>query len=388
MLVPIGKCVIISFISVDLPKEVNAQMDSLELESVSRKTLEQTTAYVRRFREFLVSKGLPERFEVLPERYLCQYLRYWYSELKKGDGTYYSPPTLICMRAAISRHLTSSPTNRAVDILNSKAFVPANNMLRAMVGKALKEKKLTGVASGGCSAIEKVDLTALSKYFDRSCPVSLQDEVFFQICYHFGFRGREWLRDLKREDVVVQKDAEGREFVDLKRSRLSKNVKQSLQAKEYFDQKSIVMYGIPNNPCKCPVEAIKLYLTKIGSDNNNLFPKPVTKVMADGAWYCRSAVLGKNTLADLMKSISKRAQLSRSYTNHCIRATVVCEMKDRDVPPEDIQVVTGHKNRASVERYAKRISEAKRRKLSDALSSSMCEITSESVNRHVCICII
>jgi hypothetical protein len=178
------------------------------------------------------------------------YFRYWYSELKKKDGAYYCPATLICIRAAVHRHLTKAPVNRQIDILNSMQFAAANNMMRAMVGKFLKQKRLTNNENSpkGCTVIEKNDLKTLSRYFDRSTPVVLQDEVFFQLCYHFGFRGREWLRDLKKEDVVVTCDSENREYVDLRRSRVSKNVKVSLQSKEYEDRKEIVMYATPDNP--------------------------------------------------------------------------------------------------------------------------------------------
>jgi hypothetical protein len=41
--------------------------------------------------------------------------------------------------------------------------------------------------------------------------------------------------------VVVSTDSVGREYVDLTRGRLSKNVKASLQSKEYEDSKGIVM---------------------------------------------------------------------------------------------------------------------------------------------------
>jgi hypothetical protein len=43
---------------------------------------------------------------------------------------------------------------------------------------------------------------------------------------------------------------------------------------------------------------------------------------------------------------------------------------------EDIQIVTGHKNGVSVERYTKRVSDTKKKNLSDSLSLSMCKFSS------------
>jgi hypothetical protein len=107
------------------------------------------------------------------------------------------------------------------------------------------------------------------------------------------------------------------------------------------------------------------------AQTENLFPKPVKHLSKSGPWFCDKAVLGKNSLANMMSLISVRAGLSRKYTNHCIRATVVCELKNRDVTVEDIQLVTGHKRRDSVERYVKRVSDTKKKRLSDILSDTM-----------------
>lgn len=200
----------------------------------------------------------------------------------------------------------------------------------------------------------------------------LQHEVFFKICFHFGFRGREWLRDLKKSDIVFGLDSSHSEYVSLSRQCLSKNVKGSLNREEYVEKKAITMYGVPDEPELCPITAVKFYLNKLDPNNDELFPKPLKKWSFDAeVWYCSKSVLGKNTLNELMKKISIEAKLSRAYTNHCIRATVVTELKEANVPVEEIQIVTGHKNRSSVDRYIKRVSDTKKQKLSTALSASM-----------------
>lgn len=208
--------------------------------------------------------------------------------------------------------------------------------------------------------------------FHRSTPTRLQHEVFFKICYHFGFRGREWIRDLKRADILFEMDSSNCEYVSLSRQRISKNVKASLRRKENGDKKSITMYSVPEEPELCPVAAVRMYLSKMHPNCEELFHKAVKNWSSDSEiWYCPKGVLGKNTLNEMMKKISSAATLSRSYTNHCIRATVVTELKEANIPVEDIQVVTGHKNRTSVDRYIKNVSHCKKQKLSAALSASL-----------------
>lgn len=61
-----------------------------------------------------------------------------------------------------------------------------------------------------------------------------------------------------------------------------------------------------------------------------------------------------NTLSSLMKSIADSAGLSKPYTAHCVRATVVTELHDAGFPLENIARVTGHKSSTSVEKYIRK----------------------------------
>ena len=52
-----------------------------------------------------------------------------------------------------------------------------------------------------------------------------------------------------------------------------------------------------------------------------------------------------------MSTISKAAGLSRRYTAHCVRPTVVRELADAGFSNADICKITGHKSTRTVERY-------------------------------------
>ena len=347
----------------ELDEQTLIEINELEEFGKNKSTDDQTKYFVNKFKSFLEEKHLPSIIETMPVKYLSQYLRLWYAKAKKIDGSDFSPATLICMRAAIQRYLTSSSVNRQVDIIDGQDFKMANTTLKASIAVYLKKNSRS---DRGTKAIDEEDLRLLSAYFDRSTPERLQHEVFYDFLYYFGYRGREWLRDITRDSVKVCTDGCGREYVDLLTQLHEKNVKASTNRRHYESMKSIVMYSLPESPEKCPVEAVKLYLSKLRS--KALFPKPTPK---KSTWYSDKQNLGKNTLNDLMKKISFEAELGTVYTNHSIRATVVTELSEKGYSVSDIQNVTGHKRSESVNRYVKRITPTKKQKISHDLTSSL-----------------
>ena len=101
----------------DLDEITVQSLDVMEKDEVPKSTSSQTLCYSTKFKDYLNSKGLPNTIESMPLRYLSQYLRLFYSSLKKDDNTYYAPATLGCIRAAINRYLTSAPWNRQINII-------------------------------------------------------------------------------------------------------------------------------------------------------------------------------------------------------------------------------------------------------------------------------
>lgn len=355
VLVPIGTSLEeaeIENVSADevLSAEVVRQLDKIEVEGVSRASVDHSKRYASKFQEFLLSKGLEDRIESCSEAELNGYLRYFYSELRGANGRYLSPSTLGCIRAGISRYLTSSPVNRSVDVIHGIAFAQANRMLRAMGTMFLRN----GGRTSRYSAIEDGDMAKLRAHFDRSGPAQLQDEIIFSILYFFGNRGRETLRQLTRYSFEFGRDSYSREYVAISSVITSKNVRVDARVSRsmYEDNKQARAYAIPSNTGVCPVAAFKFYLSKLPTDHafpDCLFPAPLRK--AANAWYSNKQVRGKNTLGDAMKRLSEELQLSKRYTNHCVRVTVVSTLADHGVDTTAIQTVTGHKNCESVNRY-------------------------------------
>ena len=84
-------------------------------------------------------------------------------------------------------------------------------------------------------------------------------------------------------------------------------------------------------------------------------------------WYENSPV-GRDMLNDFMKKLSINAGLSKVYTNHCIRATVVTELDKKGFEARDIMATTGHRSETSIKSYASKCPDNKRRAMSEALA--------------------
>ena len=320
-------------------------LEKLEMEAIPPGTNNQTKRHTEMFRNFLSSKGLSKNFEKAPSKILCDYLRLFYANARTKTGELYAPSSLICIRASIHRHLTSVEVNRNINILQGDDFRRANAVLKAMIGLYLrsgqsKERKY--------DPIQPADMEKLNSFFDRSNDRRIQQEVLFNLIYYFGLRGRENLRFLKTDTFSVKCDSDSREYISLDKTLVCKNVKSSLSKKDFCDKKDTRVYAIEDKR-KCPVQAFKLYMSRLpqSTHDNTLFPKPVN------AGFSKLAVLGKETLGNFMKDLSKECKLSQSYTNHCIRVTTVNVMKEQGCSDDQISFVTGHKNSSSIIRYCR-----------------------------------
>ncbi len=77
--------------------------------------------------------------------------------------------------------------------------------------------------------------------------------------------------------------------------------------------------------------------------------------------------LEKNTLTTQMKKISEKAQLSRNYTNHSIRATSITVLANAGIDSTSITHLSGHKNVESLKPYIAGPSEEKCHQMSGIL---------------------
>ena len=93
-----------------------------------------------------------------------------------------------------------------------------------------------------------------------------------------------------------------------------------------------------------------------------------------------------------MSEISTKAELSKIYTNHCIRATTSTVLSHQNFNQNDIISVTGHKDPKSLMPYVASTSSNIRREMSSVLMNygKLCkasEVLNSSSNSYIVTCI-
>lgn len=94
---------------------------NIEKEGIPQSTMRQQISHVKRFRAYLEEKSLTCDFEAIPNDLLNDYLCVFYGSLLKENGEFYRPKSLICIRAALHRHLNSADVNANVSFLYESA---------------------------------------------------------------------------------------------------------------------------------------------------------------------------------------------------------------------------------------------------------------------------
>ena len=197
----------------------------------------------------------------------------------------------------------------------------------------------------------------------------MQEELFFSIACYLGLRGREWINGL-REHIKIKVDSRGRKCVILEGiDSIQKNNQPRVEnAQSSQSVKEGRIYSVEGVPDRCPVRCFEVYLEKLSANCDRVFYQSLRNWATSPEWYNPKLPMGVNTIANLMQRISKEAGLSQVYSSHCIRPTVVTNMFNQSLQAEDIQNITGHKNKNSVERYMKHVSDDKKMEYSTALT--------------------
>ena len=116
----------------------------------------------------------------------------------------------------------------------------------------------------------------------------------------------------------------------------------------------------------CPVRAIELYVSKLNPNIMEFFQRPKRATPISGPWY-DAQVVGINRIAKYMKEISAAAELSKIYSNHCIRATTITVLDGKGYEARHIKTVSGHRSDNSLQSYCRTNLNTKR-KMSAELS--------------------
>ena len=287
--------------------------------------------------DWRASKGLPVSFEGEAADALVTHLRQLYADVWNKKGERYGRSVLVNLRASIQRHLTSPPYNRIIDLSKDREFTPANNMLKAQLKVNRTEGRDESVHK---KAIPDCDMDHIFNRLTLSNPIDLEMRIFIDIMLHFGRRGREGLRELRRDSFQIKVDGNGKRFAIL---RYHEREKTRNGIDPNAGEHSKKMYEEPSSGDRCPIKTLEFYLTKLNPPCTACFQRCNPRWGESGRWYDNMA-MGKGSTGKMKSKISARAQLSDRYTNHCPRATTVTALSHAGFASKDICSVPGHKS--------------------------------------------
>ena len=251
--------------------------------------------------------------------------------------------------------------------MNDRVFLQANKVFLGHL-RDNKEKGLD--ISKPRQSIEKEDMEKLfNNYFapgiaNMNTKV-LMHKVFFDIVYYTGHRGKEGLRSLNKTSFEIKTGTNGQEYVEVTFNEKSKknqgHENSSAQAALHNDHH--IISAQPDNPL-CPVESFKNYIARLNHECDAFF-----QYYSNDLTQYDNKPIGKNSLATMMKEISEDANLSRKYTNHCIRKTMVTALHRQGFELSEIQNVTKHKNLDSLKHYVDKPTYKEKKSYNEALLS-------------------
>ena len=340
-------------------EDIGSLLANKDAESTKKATNQATKV----LREYCMEKNISPAFEQLNKTELDKLLGQFYANARRKDGTLYTKSTMNSLRYGLARYFQSE---------NNVDFASSNKVFAAF----LVDLKRNGLAKVNHHPdIAADDLHKLYSNFNLDTPKSLQQKVLFDILFHLVRRGRENLRQQSKDSFKVAIDSQNRKYVYQAIDELDKNHREKDDPSDSTTDGR--MYEQPGE--LCPVKSFQLYLSKLHPELDSLWQRPKEAVptdSTDNVWYCKVPV-GKNTLGNFMKNISRAAGLSKEYTNHSIRATAVTLLDHSNFEARHIMRVSGHKSEASIRSYSRRLSESKQKAISDTLGQA-CGLTSET----------
>ncbi|KAK3086317.1 hypothetical protein FSP39_016762 [Pinctada imbricata] len=150
------------------------------------------------------------------------------------------------------------------------------------------------------------------------------------------------------------------------------NTKRSIENSVRLFRKYLLEKGkgadFENGDDLCPVRTFVRHKRKLNPKCVFLFQRPSSNPKAD-VWYDNCPV-GDKKLAAIMSTISAEFGLSKSYTNHSLRATLVHILDAANFAGRHIMCVTGHKSETSLKTYTGYTDAGTKDRMSKALSES------------------
>ena len=316
------------------------------------------------FSDWLKENKLPQSFEDKSKEDMAELLRKFYGTVLSRNGKEYSKSGMINIRSGLNRHLVNPPHKKTIDIMQDKIFLQCNKVFTGRL-RDNKEKGLD--ISQPREAIEKDDVEKLFQTYFLPGIKSGDTEVLlhktlFDILYYTGRRGKEGLRHLTKSSFKIKTASDGVEYIQMtfnEKTKKNQGDATSAAVNALHNDRNIIS---AQDTELCPVKSFKQYKALLNPETEAFFQYP-----SDDKRKFTAKVVGKNPLGNMMTEISKKAKLSRVYTNHAVRKTTATAMKRSGFSLEEIANVTKHKNIECLKHYLAAPTHAEKEKYSNAL---------------------
>ncbi|XP_070549986.1 uncharacterized protein [Ptychodera flava] len=266
----------------------------------SKKTMSGIKCALKILKQYCVALGTPlAEVERKSPVELCDFLSCFYAGVRQCNGREYAVKSMGALRYGLQLHFRSVS---GVDIIRDELFKPANEVFSAILAKL----RADGRGAQQMQYVTETDLEKIMEYVasDQGTPRGLQNKVFVDVLVNYRNIGRQNLRNMVQSDFDLRIDSKGRRYVALRRNN------------SFGDR----MYESPNSYL-CPVKSYERYIERLNPLSHIFWQRPKKTISddVDVIWYDTSP-LGKNTLGEKLKEISKEANCSLVYTNCCLHA--------------------------------------------------------------------
>jgi hypothetical protein len=133
------------------------------------------------------------------------------------------------------------------------------------------------------------------------------------------------------------------------------------------------LYPVPGHRL-CPIATLQKCLAVLNPKNECFWQRPKLGVSENQTVWYDNIPVEQNTLGAKMKILSQELELSKMYTNHCLRATTIPLLDENGFEARHIMSISGHKSESSIRSYS-RIDNVKKRRMSSTLSNIIKENT-------------
>ncbi|KAK3108815.1 hypothetical protein FSP39_016314 [Pinctada imbricata] len=184
----------------------------------------------------------------------------------------------------------------------------------------------------------------------------------------FVTRGMEFHYQLLRDSFEIKADENGDEYASLTQETLQKNFQGGMCSEEAPQDRR--MYAV-NESELCPLKVLRFYLDHVHPESTHLFNHCDKEALLfpekKDTWYIPKP-LSKKGFSSFMRDVVKAADLTESYTPHCLRATAIQKMNDAGHEARYIMYMSGHRSESSLRSYNRECSTKQKKDLSMTLA--------------------